>query len=79
MSRNKNDDMEWMLRDDVFQQIQLIFGPLEVDMFASKHNRRLPQYVSYAPDAQAIAVNAFSLTWTDFNSYLYPPFSLYCN
>ena len=76
LSRNMNSDMEWTLSDSVFQQIQSVYQPSTVDLFASKYNSKLPQYVSFTPDPNALAVNAFSLTWTDINSYLFPPFSL---
>lgn len=76
LSRKNNEDMEWMLCSKVFQRIQFYLGDCEIDLFASKSNFRLPQYVSYRPDHKAFAVNAFSLSWTNLNAYLFPPFSL---
>ena len=71
LSRTLNDDMEWELSQEVFQMVQNQFDPLDIDLFASKDNYNLDKYVSYL----AVAINAFSLTWTN-NSYLFPPFSL---
>lgn len=77
LSRFKlNADMEWMIIDDIFEKIMSKFGPCEIDLFASKHNFRLTNYVSYGPDINAFAVNAFSLNWNNFYSYMFPPFSV---
>ena len=78
LSRKMNDDTEWMLNPVYFQALTAIVGVMDIDMFASRINRQLPQYVSYTPDAQAIAVDALSLLWTDTNKvyYLFPPFSI---
>ena len=46
-----------------------------MDIFASSENHKLPLYVSYLPDSNAFAVNAFSLHWKELN-YAFPPFSL---
>ena len=69
-------DMEWSLDKEVFEQIMVAFGRCDVDLFASKRNHKIAKYVSYTPDSQSIAVNAFSLTWNKFYAYMFPPFSL---
>lgn len=80
LSRQKlNMDMEWMLRQDIFQTIMALYGPCDIDMFASSVNHQLPKYVSYLPDPNAVAVNAFSLTWTNLFSYIFCPFSVIGN
>ena len=77
LSRHKlNSDMEWMITDDVFDKIMLKLGPCDIDLFASKHNYRLEKYVSFGPDVNAYAVNAFSLVWKNFYAYIFPPFSV---
>lgn len=68
--------MEWMWCAKVFQMIQFRLVNCEIDLFASKNNFRLVKYVSYRPDHKAHAVNAFSLSWTNLNVYLFPPLSL---
>ena len=73
---SRNFDREWLLSDEVFYTIQDKLGVCDIDLFASKDNHKLSKYVSYTPDANAVAVNAFSLTWTSFNAYVFPPFSL---
>jgi len=77
LSRQKlSMDMEWMLDQTIFDKLMLEYGQCEVDMFASARNFRLTTYVSYLPDDKALAVNAFSLSWTNIFSYMFPPFSI---
>lgn len=45
-------------------------------MFASRLNYQLTPYVSWLPDPQAIASDAFTLGWTDHFLYAFPPFSV---
>lgn len=69
--------MEWKLDTRVFRDIDEIYGPLDIDLFASRINAQLKTYVSFLPDPTAIAVDAFSLTWTVNKLYFgFPPFSL---
>jgi hypothetical protein len=35
LSRSLNIDMEWKLNDDIFQLIDILYGPHEVDVFVS--------------------------------------------
>ncbi|CAG2239292.1 unnamed protein product [Mytilus edulis] len=55
LSRSINVDIEWKLHDDVFNIIDCLFGPHDVDLFASKFNHQLPRYFSYLPDKYAEA------------------------
>ena len=77
LSRQKNDNMEWALNIEVFMKLEHMIGSCDIDMFASRANKKLPIYVSYKPDVHAYAINAFSISWTDFNCiYMFPPFSV---
>lgn len=75
-SRVFNDRTEWMLHQDIFQKISQLWGPFEVDLFASRLNKQVDTYVSWKPDPGAIAVNAFSIVWDRKPFYAFPPFSL---
>ena len=76
LSRQKlNPDSEWGLDGEIFKKIMSVYGDCDIDMFASARNQKLPCYVSYLPDCNAFAVNAFSLCWNKYYSYLFPPFS----
>ena len=74
LSRNFNDDLEWALDISIFDQIVQIYGQLDIDMFASRLNKKTERYVSRIP--QPWAVDAFSLDWGNNNSYMFPTFSL---
>ena len=75
-SRNFNENVEWMLDRSVFQRIVKYWPCPEVDMFASRLNRQLEQFVSWKPHPDALYVNAFSVDWSDVYFYAFPPFSL---
>ena len=48
----------------------------DIDLFASRLNKQVDRIVSWFPDPDATYVNAFSLDWSDFYAYIFPPFSL---
>ena len=74
-SRILQDATEWKLHPELFQKIIDKFGIPHIDLFTSRINRQLKRYVSWHPEPEAMAVNAFSLNWN--NNYFYiPPFSL---
>ena len=64
--------LEKCLFDRVLQTLK--FSPT-IDLFPSRLNHQLPTYVSYKPDPNAYAVDAFSLVWKQFKFYCFPPFS----
>ena len=48
----------------------------EIDLFASRLNHQFPRYISYKPDPDAEAVNAFTMSWSDVTFYAFPPFCI---
>ena len=64
-SRQHQTATEWMLNKALLSQAfeSLQFTP-EIDLFASRLNCQFPQYVAYRPDPGAMAIDAFSITWT---------------
>ena len=75
-SRVMRDRSDWMLNPSVFQAINHRLGPLEVDLFASRLTAQLRSFVSWRPDPEAIATDAFTMTWTGLKAYANPPWSL---
>ena len=75
-SRHATDSSDWMLRRDVFLQLEFIWGPFSIDLFASRTNAQLPAYCSWRPDPSAQTVDALSIPWKDHFAYMFPPFSL---
>lgn len=76
LSRNFNEDTEWSLCLNTFNKILQKFPDMTVDLFASNSNHKLQKYVSYTPDTQALAVDAFSLHLSNDLFYVFPPSSL---
>ena len=67
---------EWSLLQTVFQEICHVWHTPQVDLFATRFNCKLPQFVSPVPDPKAWAVDAISLSWEDLDPYAYPPTAL---
>ena len=65
---------EWSLDDLTFQWICRLVDHLQVDLFATRRNNQLQNFVSPFPDPLAVGVDAFSMNWNDWESiYLFPP------
>ena len=56
-----------------FQQICNQWHLPQIDLFATRFNHKLPQFVSPVPDSLAVAVDALTLPWEDLDAYAYPP------
>lgn len=76
MKKKCNDDMEWALAQSMYDKIVLKMGRSDIDLFASKQNRKSQLFISYVPEKDALAVNAFSVTWNYNLHYAFPPFSI---
>ena len=76
-SRIFDDNTEWTLYSNVFVNIEKQFGPLSIDLFASRLNAKHSNYVSWKPDPYAQFIDAFSRSWNNYNNfYAFPPFSI---
>ena len=76
-SRSEPVSTEWSLDAETFAWVASKFGPLQVDLFATRENHQLPLYVSPCPDQDAVETNAFSVPWDRWESiYLFPPVPL---
>lgn len=75
-SRVFNDRTEWMLDPRIFQSLtERLFVP-EIDLFASRSNHQIEQFVSWGPDPESIAIDAFMQSWNKWLIYAFPPFSV---
>ena len=54
---------EWSLSQQVFNLLCSRWAQPQVDLFATRFNHKLPQFVSPVPDPTAWAVDALSLSW----------------
>ena len=69
-SRKNESRLEWKLRENLFQQVIHYFGMKpEIDLFASGLNYQIKPFVSYRPDPECYAVNAFLIPWKNFLFY----------
>lgn len=76
-SRKELGNTEWELNDTHFQKIVSVFGEPSIDLFASRTNSKCQDYVSWHPDPGAIAVDAFTICWSNYYLfYAFPPFSM---
>ena len=76
-SREFNDNTEWQLSTHVFDQIIKKFKTIvDIDLFASRLNNQVPDYISWLPDPNSVAVDAFTVSWTHKRFYSFPPFSV---
>jgi hypothetical protein len=76
-SRKFDDSTEWKLNHSVFVAVMQHFAVWpEIDLFASRLNYQIKPFVSWGPDPEAFAVDAFSISWKNRLIYAFPPFSV---
>lgn len=75
-SRRTNIDTEWDLSSTAFNKIVNYYGEPEVDLFATRLNAKCSSYVSWKRDPSAFNVDAFTIDWSSYYFYAFPPFSL---
>ena len=75
-SRRIYDNTEWYLNPNVFQKITELWNMPDIDLFASRLNHQVDNYISWKPDPDASAVDAFSRNWGHQLNYIFPPFCL---
>ncbi|KAG0927513.1 hypothetical protein G6F28_012710 [Rhizopus arrhizus] len=68
---------QWQIKPEIFQQINQLWGPHQVDLFADRTTRLLLKYVSWLPDPDAIHTDAFTLPWKHWTlPFANPPWNL---
>ena len=76
-SRRTFTKNHWQIHPRQFHILQQRLGRHCVDLFADRTTSLLPKYVSWKPDPGAIAVDAFSLNWSQFRRpWANPPWNL---
>ena len=76
-SRKVNDDIEWQITEYIFNEICKIWGTPSIDLFASRNNHKVIPYCSWKRDPKAAFIDAFTLSWYQFElPYMFPPFSM---
>ena len=67
---------EWTLQQSVFNRLLTRFPEMSIDLFATRLNHRLPQFVSRFPDPQAVDSDALTMIWDGLQAYAFPPFAV---
>lgn len=75
-SRCSHPDIEWELKDTAFRKVVDKFGSPQIDLFASRINKKCDLYVSWHKDPDAFTIDAFTKEWTSLFFYSFPPFSM---
>jgi len=75
LSRFK-DRNDWKLNPEECQKVEVLWGPHDIDLFASKLNTQLPKFYSWMNEPDSMGTDAFQQTWNRINGYANPPFAL---
>ena len=75
-SRTMLDRTDWKLHPAIFRDINNQFGPIEVDLFASRLTSQCQHYFSWRPDPYAAATDAFLQDWSTGLGFANPPWNL---
>ena len=76
MSCHLRDGSDWILNPALFDLVNQMWGPLQVHLFATRFSRQLPRYVSWRPDLEVEATDAFCQDWRNLRAYAHPPWCL---
>ena len=60
-----------------YQRIVALFGKQDIDLFASRLNAQVEDYVSWKPHPIAAFLDAFTIDWSQFSSMLILHFVLF--
>ena len=75
-SRKIINDSEYMLNKEIFSSaVRLLGFTPTIDLFASRANTQLPEFISFTPQPGAKFVDAFSISWAKLKFYAFPPFA----
>lgn len=67
---------DYSLHDEVFIDLENLWGPHTVDRFACSYNAKLPRFNSRFVQPGTEAIDAFTQDWSTENTWLVPPISL---
>ena len=76
LSRHLTDRTDWMLDPSIFQCLDKIWSPMQVDLFATRFTRQLHRFYSWRPDPEAEATDALVQSWSNIKGYAHPPWCL---
>ena len=72
-----NPRLEWSIPQNVFDNLcNLLPWHPDIDLFASHLNNKCAKYCSRMTNPHCLRVDAFTLNWSDYCSYIFSPFRL---
>ena len=74
-SRKLRNNLEWSLQTPIFDKIRLVYGPVTINLFATRINARVRHFYSYTPDPEACGHDAISFSWQQEHFYAFLSFS----
>jgi len=74
--RGQCQQTEWELHQDAARALFQRWGTPNIDMFATKINRKLPVFISPVVDDEALEVDALSIPWEGMSGYAFPPYKI---
>lgn len=75
-SRRLEPETEYALSNSAFREIQDRWGEPEIDLFATRTNTKCRRYISWSRDPGSVAVDAFTVDWSRWFFYAFPPFAI---
>lgn len=63
-SRRSHPDIEWELRDNAFKNITTKSRLSQIDLFASRINKKCDLYVSWKIDPDTLTIDVFTINWS---------------
>ncbi|XP_069112417.1 uncharacterized protein [Argopecten irradians] len=67
------DSDDWSVSDEIFQWLEGLWGPHEIDWFANHINSKLPVFYSRHWSIESNGVDAFTADWFGVNGWFVPP------
>jgi hypothetical protein len=76
-SRQLRAQLEWSISPECYRQIDKIWGPHHIDLFATSKDTKTTQFMSWKFDPKAVAQNALLQDWRHWGRlYVCPPWNL---
>jgi hypothetical protein len=68
--------LDWHLDPRVFQRISSLWGPPQIDLFASRQSAQTTSFMSWRAADSPEAIDALSMRWNFDLAFLFPPIPL---
>ena len=66
----------WRQNPQIFTQMDLQWGPLEMDLIADRLNAKTEKYMSWKTGPYVVGTDAFPANWEGMKTYAFPQFCL---